>query len=342
MVVVSRRSVKMSMSREGVRLSSKTRHQVASDDQCWPPNLVLAQHGPYFDVLTPSGVVRCVVRGSLKRTHARTDLVAVGDRVVVRQVAPGEGVIEAVAPRRRVLSRRARGSDDAEQVIVANIDQLVAVFAVAQPEPILGMLDRFLIIAEAQDIPAIICLNKIDLDPDGTRRSLFAPYRAAGYPIVETSAQTGQGTDVLWSMLRGKLSAFAGPSGVGKSSLVKVFRPDLTVRIGAVSEVTGRGRHTTTTTTLIQLDDETFIADTPGIGTLGLWGVRATELDKCFPEFRPYRGACYYPDCRHRAEPGCAVRDAVEAGKIDQGRYARYLDVLDELTAAERVSWRTR
>lgn len=306
-----------------------------------PLNVVIRGYGQYYDVLTPEGVLRCVVRGSLKRERRKSDIVAVGDRVAVRRVAPGEGVIEAVAPRLRALSRRARGAEDAEQVIVANPDQLVVVFAVAQPEPSLPMLDRFLVIAEAQEIPAVVCVNKIDLDGDGTKRRLFDPYRRAGYRVVETSALTGAGLEELWSCLAGKLSALAGPSGVGKSSLVKAFRPDLDIRIGELSEATGRGRHTTTVTSLIQLDEQTFIADTPGIGTLGLWGVEADELDRCFPEFRPYLGACYYADCRHLAEPGCAVRAAVESGAVDCGRYASYRALLEQLLEEERAEgWR--
>ncbi len=305
------------------------------------PNIVIRAYGQYYDVLTPAGVLRCVVRGSLKRARRKTDIVAVGDRVEVRQVAPGEGVIEAVAPRTRALARRARGTEDTEQVIVANPDQLVAVFAVTQPEPSLPMLDRFLVIAGAQEIPAIVCVNKIDLDADGSKRRLFDPYRRAGYPVVETSALTSAGLEELWSCLAGKLSALAGPSGVGKSSLVKAFRPDLDIRIGELSEATGRGRHTTTVTSLIQLDEQTFIADTPGIGTLGLWGVEADELDRCFPEFRPYLGACYYANCRHLAEPGCAVRAAVEAGEVDTGRYASYRTLFEQLLEEERAEgWR--
>jgi ribosome biogenesis GTPase len=304
-------------------------------------NVVIRAYGQYYDVSTPGGILRCVVRGSLKRERRKTDLVAVGDRVEVRQVAPGEGVIEAVLPRQRVLSRRARGAGEAEHVIVANPDQLVAVLAVAQPEPSLPMLDRFLVIAEAQEIPALVCVNKIDLDPDGTRCRLFDPYRRAGYPVVETSALTGAGLHTLWNSLAGKLSALAGPSGVGKSSLVKAFRPDLEIRIGELSEATGRGRHTTTVTSLIQLDVHTFIADTPGLGTVELWGVKAEGLDRSFPEFRRYLGACYYADCRHLAEPGCAVREAVEAGALDGGRYASYRILLEQLLEEERVDgWR--
>ncbi|MDW8060995.1 MAG: ribosome small subunit-dependent GTPase A [Thermomicrobium sp.] len=302
----------------------------------WPENIVVRVRGPFYDVSTPQGVVRCVVRGALKKERRREDLVVVGDRVVVRVVAPGEGVIEAVAPRRRALVRRARDRE-AAQVIVANPDQLVVVMAAAQPELHLGMLDRFLVVAESQALPTVICLNKVDLDPEGRAVASLAPYRAVGYPVVETSVVTGRGLDELWRLLEGKLSAFAGPSGVGKTSLVKAFRPDLDLRIGAVSEATGRGRHTTTASELIQLDERTFLVDTPGIGVLHLWALLPEELGRYFREFWPSLEHCPYRDCRHLDEPGCAVRAAVEAGEIDRGRYERYRALLQELAEeAER------
>ncbi|MCX7622325.1 MAG: ribosome small subunit-dependent GTPase A [Thermomicrobium sp.] len=298
--------------------------------ESWPANIVIRVRGPFYDVLTPQGVVRCVVRGALKKERRREDLVVVGDRVAVRIVAPGEGVIEEVAPRRRALVRRARDRE-AAQVIVANLDQLVVVMAAAQPELSLGMLDRFLVVAESQELPTVICLNKVDLDPAGRARAALAPYRTNGYPVVETSVVTGEGLADLWRTLEGKLSALAGPSGVGKTSLVKAFRPELQLRIGAVSEATGRGRHTTTASELIRLDERTFLVDTPGIGVLHVWGILPEELGACFREFRPYLAACAYRDCRHVDEPGCAVRAAVDAGEIDAGRYERYLAIYREL-----------
>lgn len=309
-------------------------------EEFWPENVVIRVRGPYYDVLTPQGVIRCVVRGALKRERRREDLVVVGDRVDVRVVAPGEGVIERVAPRRRALVRRARDRE-AAQVIVANLDQLVVVMAAAQPALSLGMLDRFLVVAESQELPAVICLNKIDLDPDGTARRALEPYRAIGYPVVATSVVSGRGLAELWQVLEGKLSALAGPSGVGKTSLVKAFRPELDLRIGAVSEATGRGRHTTTASELIQLDERTFLADTPGLGVLHVWGILPEDLDHCFREFRPYLGQCAYRDCRHVVEPECAVRTAVEAGEIDAGRYERYRALLRELEeeAERRGRW---
>ncbi len=269
-------------------------------------------------------MLRCTARATIKRERRGTSPVAVGDRVEVTPTIPGEGVIESVAPRIRSLSRLARGTEAMEQVILANPDQMIAVFAVTHPQPHPRMLDRFLIIAEARGIPAAVCANKIDLDPASDLRHVFDPYRKAGYPVFETSVREHRGIDALREHLRGKITAFSGPSGVGKSSLINALVPALNERVGAISSATGKGRHTTTATTLLPLDDETYIADTPGMRTLAFWGVDVDQLDHYFPEFRPYLGTCYYDDCTHVDEPGCAVLAALAAGAIDLSRYQSY------------------
>ncbi len=269
-------------------------------------------------------MLRCTARATIKRERRGTSPVAVGDRVVVTPTIPGEGVIESVAPRVRSLSRLARGTEAMEQVILANPDQMIAVFAVAHPAPHPRMLDRFLIIAEAHGIPAAVCANKIDLDPTGELRHAFDPYRKAGYPVFETSVRENLGMDDLRQHLRKKITAFSGPSGVGKSSLINSLVPELNERVGEISSATGKGRHTTTATILLPLDDETYIADTPGMRALAFWGVDFEQLDHYFPEFRPYLDTCYYDDCTHIDEPGCAVLAALEAGAIDPGRYESY------------------
>jgi len=296
--------------------------------------VIVRGYGLYYDVAIDGiegEVLRCTLRGMLKRQRRRTDPAAVGDRVRATMTTPEtpegdppEGVIEEILPRVRALSRLARGTQDVEQVIVANPDQLVAVFAIREPEPHPRLIDRFLLIAEARDLSAIICFNKADLADPGDVDALAEPYRPAGYPIVTTSARTGEGIDELKGMLAGKITAFAGPSGVGKSSLLNAIAPERAERTGEVSQATGKGRHTTTWTTLFRVAPDTWVADTPGIRALRLWGVQPDELDRLYPEFRPHLDACYYADCRHINEPGCAILAAVESGEIHPARYESY------------------
>jgi ribosome biogenesis GTPase len=258
-------------------------------------------------------------------------LVAVGDRVWVSDVGGGEGQIEAVAPRARVLSRLARQTDDVEQVILANPDQVLFLFAVREPEPHRRMLDRFLVMAEARGLPALVGVNKVDLDlptaADGRSlaETIFGDYRRF-YPVHFVSAVTGQGLDELRAGLLGKVTAVAGPSGVGKSSLLNVLHPEGKRAVGEISAATGKGRHTTSATQLYRIadDPETFVADTPGIRALAFYDVPPESLDTYYPELRPYLGQCFYADCTHLHEPGCAVREALEDGEISAARYASY------------------
>jgi ribosome biogenesis GTPase len=294
--------------------------------------VIVRSYGLHFDVSTPAGLLRCTLRGSLKRERRKTDPAAVGDRVKLTvstpEDTPPQGVIEKILPRERALSRRARGSTDSEQVILANPDQLVAVFAIHDPEPHARMIDRLLLLAEARGIKTIICVNKVDLAEPGEVDAFFEQFRMAGYPVVETSTLQGTGIDKLRSYLTGKITAFAGPSGVGKSSLLNQIIPDLEERTGEISTATGKGRHTTTWTTLFQIDHDTYVADTPGMRQLGLYGIDYDNLDQLFPEFRPHLGQCYYADCRHMDEPDCAVLEALERGEIHPDRYDSYRRLL--------------
>ena len=305
----------------------------------WPaggpglPGVVIRAYGKYFDVQLHDEprVLLCTVRGALKRERRRTDLIAVGDRVWVSDVGEGEGQIEAIAPRTRVLSRLARLTEDVEQVILANPDQVLFLFAVREPEPHRRMLDRFLVMAEARGLPAIVGVNKMDLDgpapADGRSRAeaIFGDYRRY-YPVRFLSVVTGRGLDELRADLVGKVTAVAGPSGVGKSSLLNALDPTGNREVGAISAATGKGRHTTSATRLYRIagEAETFVADTPGIRALALYGVPTETLDECFPEFRSYLGRCFYADCTHLHEPGCAVREALAEGAFSQARYESY------------------
>ncbi len=296
------------------------------------PGVVVRAYGKYFDVQLNDEprVLLSTVKGSLKRERRRTDLVAVGDRVWVVDVGEGEGQIEAVEPRTRVVARLARNTQDVEQVILANPDQVLFLFAVKEPEPHRRMLDRFLVLAESAGLPAMIGVNKIDLDgpvldnPDSTRaEAIFGDYRAA-YPVRYLSVATGAGVEALRADLEGKVTAVAGPSGAGKSSLLNALHPEGDRAVRSISAATGKGRHTTIATQLYRIAPDTFVADTPGIRALALHGVAPETLDCCFPELRPYLGECFYHDCTHLHEPGCAVRDALEAGKIAPERYESY------------------
>jgi len=254
------------------------------------------------------------------------DLVAVGDRVTIIPDEDGTGMIDAVHEREHAISRVRTGiKRDYRQILLANPDQIVIVFACAQPEPHLRMLDRFLVIAEKQAIDALIVANKIDLVSREEAEAIFGVYEALGYPLLYTSAHTGQGVDDLRSRLQGKISALAGPSGVGKSSLLNRVQPELGLHVRTVSEATSKGRHTTHVRELFPLEFGGYVADTPGIRSLALWDTEPEELDAYFVEMRDRVSDCQFNDCTHSHEPGCAIRAAVEAGEISPERYQSYL-----------------
>ena len=296
------------------------------------PGVVVRAYGKFFTVALADGrELLSTIKGVLKRERRRTDLVAVGDRVFVTDVGEGEGRIESVEPRTSTLSRLARQTNDVEQIILANLDQALFVFAVRDPEPHLRLLDRFLVMAESRQLPSLIGVNKMDLEHTGAgsesslARSMFGHYEKI-YPVYYLSAKTSQGIDELRQALNGNITAVAGPSGVGKSSLLNVLDPTRARLVGDISAATGKGRHTTTATVLHRIPGETqtFVADTPGIRALSLQGVGPDELDQFFPEMRPFLGECRFADCSHLSEPGCAVLAAVDAGEIGRERYESY------------------
>jgi ribosome biogenesis GTPase len=235
-------------------------------------------------------------------------------------------MIDVVHERSTVFSRIRTGiKKDYRQILLANPDQIVIVFACAEPEPHLRMLDRFLVIAEKQRIDALIIANKVDLVTRQQAEEVFGLYEKLGYPVLYTSALTGVGVDALRHHLENKISALAGPSGVGKSSLLNAIQPDLGLHVRAVSEATSKGRHTTQVRELFPLESGGYVADTPGLRSLALWDTEPEELDAYFVEIRDLVADCQFNDCTHTHEPGCAVRKAVEEGTVAPERYASYL-----------------
>lgn len=289
---------------------------------------VLERDGAVYRVATDQGQVRAVLRGKAKRDTGR---VVVGDRVRLDRDEGGElyGIV-ALEPRTTLLERRVpegRGT----RAIAANIDQVLVVTATTHPAPIPQLIDRLLVVAEANEIPPGVIVNKVDLDR-GT--GLQDRFRGAGYPVYPTSVRTGEGMAKLREILAGRVSVVTGPSGAGKSSLLNAVQPGLQLRTGELSAKVGRGRHTTVSAVMLPLDGGGFLVDTPGFSEVGLWGVDPGELDDCFPEFRPWLAQCRYADCVHRSEPGCRIREALERGEIDPSRYESYATLFDELKSA--------
>jgi ribosome biogenesis GTPase / thiamine phosphate phosphatase len=289
---------------------------------------VLARDGSTYRVLTAAGEVRAVLRGKMKRAASR---VVVGDRV--RLDTEGEhGMlgIAGVEERTSLLARRVpegRGT----RPVAANIDQVLVVTATRDPAPIPQLIDRLLVVAEANQIPAGVVLNKVDLDP-GTAITDYC--RRAGYPVYPTSARSGVGLEVLRQALAGKESVVTGPSGAGKSSLLNALEPGLALPTGEISARIRRGSNTTVSAVMVPLTGGGFLVDTPGFSEVGLWGLEPRELADCFPEFRPLVDECRFPDCSHVHEPGCAVQAAAAADRISPGRLASYRVLLLELKAA--------
>lgn len=288
--------------------------------------LVIRAQSGFLTVKTDAGEYVCRLRGRLKQGDSEGDIVAVGDRVTITPHEDGSGTIERVHERTSAFSRVRSGiKRDFRQILLANPDQIVIVFACAQPEPHLRMLDRFLVIAEKQEIGALIVANKVDLVTQKQAESIFGIYVELGYPVIYTSAHTGQGVDILRQHLKDKISVLAGPSGVGKSSLLNLIQPDLGLHVRAVSEATSKGMHTTHVRELFPLEIGGYVADTPGIRSLALWDTEPEELDGYFVEMRDRVSECKFNDCTHSHEPGCAIRAAVESGEIAPERYHSYL-----------------
>jgi ribosome biogenesis GTPase len=285
--------------------------------------IIKAQSG-FFTVETRLGFVVCQLRGKLKQGKATSDIAAVGDKVRITVSADGSGAIEEIEERERAIVRLdPRPQGDYRQVLLANADQAVFVFACARPNPSLRMLDRFLVIAEKQKIPAIIVANKIDLVDDP--KKIFGLYETVGYRVLYTSTKTSVGIEELKLTLTGKINAFAGPSGAGKSSLLNAMQPGLGLAVNEISKAMNKGKHTTVTRQLFPLEDGGYVADTPGWKSLALWDTEPEELDAYFPELRELVQHCQFSDCTHTHEPNCAVLRALDEGKIHPERYNSYL-----------------
>ena len=315
---------------------------------------VIKCQSSFYTILTEAGEqIVARIRGRLKKERQDTTIVAIGDRVRYQTVPEGTHIIEEVLERKRALSRlkplaSGRGTRrwdrqgylrEREQVIIANPDQVVFVLACAEPEPRLRMLDRLLVGAERQNIPALICVNKIDLVGMEEAHRLFETYEEIGYTVVYTSARTGTHIDRLREALQDRISGLIGPSGVGKTSLLNAMEEELGHRVREVSEATGKGKHTTRVTQLVPLDVGGWVADTPGIRALALFDLEPEEIEGYFPDIAPYVPYCRFSDCTHRVEPGCAVQEALEEGDIDQHRYESYIRLHEEHRKLSDMYW---
>jgi ribosome biogenesis GTPase / thiamine phosphate phosphatase len=341
-------------------------HLISNNPEMLTGMVLNGAHGIY-DVHTDNGILRCTLRGKLKKafTHSQSEKsltkprprydklfqqpkekrvekrevvaqavsprLSVGDHVKLRRLDATTGMIEEILPRHSELSRRDSGSSEGkvlQQTLLANLDQVVLVFSTAQPDPHFAMLDRYLAICEAAEVHPVICLNKADLPHSSTVERYAELYNQLGYQVIWTSTFLDQGIDTLRNLLKEHMTLFTGPSGVGKSSLVNAIEPDMAIKTGLVSSVTGKGKHTTTGSQLYPLSGGGWLADSAGIRALAAWNIPPEELAANFVEFRPYLGECFYSDCVHVDEEGCAILQAMEQGVVDEGRHKSYVRLL--------------
>src|SRR5688500_267012 len=284
---------------------------------------VLSMHGLTCTVQADDGrILKCTVGGVLKDLSTdQRHILAAGDVVYFRPERHAEGMIERVEPRRSVLCRTSKGR---QQVLVANVDQVLIVSSAAEPALKPNLIDRLLVEAERVRLPPIICINKIDLVDPADLMPLAGVYGQMGYPVVLASAAAGMGIEELRRDVRGKSTVVAGQSGVGKSSLLNAIEPELGLKVGVVSAENQKGKHTTTAARLIPLAMGGYVVDTPGIRQFQLWDVIPEEVAGYYRDIRPYVSHCRFPDCTHQHEADCAVKDAVADGRLDARRYESY------------------
>lgn len=288
--------------------------------------IIRALSGFYYVKNASGTVIECRARGRFRKTGESP---LVGDRVTLSETEPGKGVVETIHPRKNAFVRPP----------VANIDCMILLASAVNPVTDPFLLDRITAIATAKDAECIICINKTDLNPGD---ELFRVYEAAGFQTIRTSAKTGEGIEALRTAIRGKVCAFVGNSGVGKSSILNALEPGFMVKVAEVSEKLGRGRHTTRHVELFPLGEDTQVADTPGFASFDIEKMDLTikeELQYAFPDFAPYLGDCQFRDCAHISEKGCAVLHALQEGEIQPTRhesYARLYDAVKEIKSWER------
>ena len=276
--------------------------------------------GFYYVHVAESGIYECKAKGIFRKLNIKP---LVGDDVKIDIISQEEhtGNVVDILPRKNQLIRPA----------VANVDQAVVIFAATRPVPNFNLLDRFLIMMEYQHIPAVICFNKMDLAEQKELEKLQKSYESSGYEIVFTSAEAQEGIDQVRKLLKGKTSTVAGPSGVGKSSLINLLAPNANMETGAISEKIDRGKHTTRHAELIPIEQGTYIMDTPGFSSLSVDFYEKETLGTLFPEFEQYEKYCRFNGCSHISEPECGVKDALHEGKISQIRYDDYVEIYQEL-----------
>ena len=288
-------------------------------------------------------IILCDIRGNVKDAVTRyVNPVPVGDRVLISKNGSSRGVVETVLPRHSVLARpyspnQGKILDDLHQIVVANVDRLLIVTSWREPYIWPALIDRYLIASQRNKIEPVICINKVDLIEDQEAfDETIHPYKELGYSLILTSTVSGVGINQLRALLRDSTTVLVGLSGVGKSSLLRAVQPSLQLKVGTVSKhglFTGQGRHTTTQSNLIKLDNGGVVIDTPGVRTFGLAGIGPSDLSSWYPEMVKVDRHCRYGNCTHTNEPNCAVRSAVSAGSISDLRYKNYTQILEELSA---------